>query len=229
MMLTNTHFGCFYSGPQLVPPPSYPVEARDPSGSDRSTSSRARYSPPPWQPAAQLVALDEGWEPPVRSRAWRYIVIHHTATLDGDVESIDAVHRRRTDGQGRPWLGIGYHFVIGNGRPMADGQVAATFRWTEQLHGAHAGDRLHNEEGIGVCLVGDFEQSPPSQRQMAAAARLVQALAPRYGIPPANILPHSRVAATECPGRLFPWDELLGPQADRAAISRNGVNQAQAD
>lgn len=226
MMLTNLPFGCFYSGPQLVPPPSYRVDARPAGGSNRTTISGGRQSSTPRKSAAQLVALDDGWEPPVESRPWRYILIHHTATLEGDVESIDTAHRRRTDDRGQPWLGIGYHFVIGNGHPMADGQVVATFRWTEQLHGAHAGNRLHNQEGIGVCLVGDFEQTSPTPRQMAAARLLVQSLVRRYGIPPENMLPHSQVAATECPGRLFPWGELLRPQADTAPTRWSTVDQA---
>jgi N-acetyl-anhydromuramyl-L-alanine amidase AmpD len=211
MMLTNLPFGCFYSGPQLVSPPSYPPSVGNSGGSGAMATLRKGQRPAPRKPAAQLVALSGGWEPPVESRSWRYILIHHTATAEGDVESIDAAHRLRTDSRGQPWLGVGYHFVIGNGRPMADGEVAATFRWTEQLHGAHAGDRLHNEEGIGVCLVGNFEKSPPTARQMTAARELVQSLSRRYGIPPENVLPHSRVTATECPGRMFPWDELLSP------------------
>src|SRR6185369_5851266 len=92
------------------------------------------------------------FEPRKTSRAWRFVVLHHTATETGDVETIDENHRARTDSSGRPWLGIGYHFVIGNGQGMADGLVEPTFRWNDQLHGAHAGDQIHNEYGIGICL-----------------------------------------------------------------------------
>jgi N-acetyl-anhydromuramyl-L-alanine amidase AmpD len=229
MILTNLPFGCFYSGPQLVSPPSPSVGLGSLGETNRMASSHERSPRQRRQSAAQLVALDDGWEPPGSSREWRYILVHHTATAEGDLRSIDAAHRRRTDDQGRPWLGIGYHFLIGNGHPMADGEVAATFRWTEQLHGAHAGDRLHNEQGIGVCLVGDFEQTPPTAQQMAAAQRLVQALARRYGIPRENILPHSQVTATECPGKLFPWDELFAPQTDQSPIRRIRADQLQSN
>jgi hypothetical protein len=124
MIVTNISSGCFYSSPQLIPSPSS-VSVR---GLDSGDWALDVDRPPAKRPpAVQLVALRQGWEPKVRSRDWRYIVIHHTATPEGDVEAIDAVHRGRTDAQGQPWLGIGYHFVIGNGAPMADGEVAATF------------------------------------------------------------------------------------------------------
>ncbi len=80
--------------------------------------------------------LPDGLEPRTQSRAWQYIVLHHTATDAGDIETIDEAHRKRTDSSGRPWLGIGYHFLIGNGHPMPDGLVEPTFRWHDQLHGA---------------------------------------------------------------------------------------------
>ena len=38
--------------------------------------------------------LPDAWEPPVVSRNWKSIVLHHSATSKGDVPSIDAAHRR---------------------------------------------------------------------------------------------------------------------------------------
>ena len=158
------------------------------------------------------VQLPADFEPRVPTRAWKYIVLHHSATADGDVRSIDGDHRGRTDSSGQPWLGIGYHFVIGNGGAMRDGEVEATFRWRDQLQGAHAGSRNYNEQGIGICLIGDFEKSPPTPQQILAARRLVAQLADSYGIPRTNCLRHSEIHATECPGRLFPWGQIVGPR-----------------
>jgi hypothetical protein len=164
--------------------------------------------------------LPDGLEPRTQSRAWQYIVLHHTATDAGDIETIDEAHRKRTDSSGRPWLGIGYHFLIGNGHPMPDGLVEPTFRWHDQLHGAHAASREHNERGIGICLVGDFTQKPPTQRQVEATRRLVHSLVERYGIEAKNVLRHSDVTETECPGPLFPFETIVGhPPASRPASS----------
>ena len=148
------------------------------------------------------------WLPEQAARPWRTIVVHHSASAAGSVESIDAEHRRRVDAAGEPWLGIGYHFVIGSGQGMPDGQVTPTFRWREQLAGAHAGVAEANNNGIGICLIGNFEDAPPTPRQWDAAVRLTRALATQYDIPPAAIVRHGDLKATACPGRHFPWREF---------------------
>ena len=136
-------------------------------------------------------------------------MLHHSATSAGDVPSIDAVHRRQKDPQGKFWLGIGYHFVVGNGQKMGDGEIQPTFRWLQQLSGAHAGRREYNDAGIGICLIGNFDESQPTPKQVAAVRTLVKTLAHRYAIPRERILRHSDVQATACPGKLFPWEQVL--------------------
>jgi N-acetylmuramoyl-L-alanine amidase-like protein len=159
------------------------------------------------RPAAVSPATTD-FQPQVAARAWNSIVLHHSATSAGSVASIDAVHRRKKDLSGKHWLGIGYHFVVGNGQKMADGEIQPTFRWLQQLSGAHAGKREYNEHGIGICLIGNFDETTPTARQLAAVRGLLDALARRYAIPPERILRHRDVQATLCPGRLFPWDQV---------------------
>ncbi len=145
----------------------------------------------------------------VSARSWDFVVIHHSATSSGSVESIHYEHRSRRDRSGNPWLGIGYHFVIGNGMGMADGQISPTFRWKQQIHGAHSGSLPHNDRGIGICLIGNFEESPPSPAQLAAVTELIRHIAKRYGIPPTRIIGHNHVRATVCPGRHFPLTDVV--------------------
>ena len=148
------------------------------------------------------------WPPASPLRGWRYIVLHHTASDSGNVESIHAAHQQRTDGEGNNWRGIGYHFVIGNGHGMPDGQIEPTFRWHEQIGGAHAGIGEYNEFGVGICLVGNFEEGPPTPAQLAAVKRLVGALKGRCGIETSAVLRHGDLKATACPGKFFPHDEV---------------------
>lgn len=155
------------------------------------------------------------WRPQAAESPWSWIVIHHSASASGSVREIDADHRRRTDASGNRWLGIGYHFVIGNGSGMEDGEIAATFRWDGQVHGAHSGHAMFNARGIGICLIGDFQQGPPTEAQWESVRKLVRVLSIRYEIPPESIIGHSSVKATSCPGRYFPLKEL------RAAAARN--------
>jgi N-acetylmuramoyl-L-alanine amidase len=161
---------------------------------------------PTTTPAARSTA---DFTPLVPARQWNAIVLHHSATEGGSVASIDAVHRRQTDAAGKPWLGIGYHFVVGNGRSMGDGEIQPTFRWQKQLAGAHAGRREENEHGIGICLIGNFDVAPPTTRQLAAVRALVKTLAARYAIKIDRVVRHQDIGATLCPGRLFPWEQVV--------------------
>jgi N-acetyl-anhydromuramyl-L-alanine amidase AmpD len=134
-----------------------------------------------------------------KPRAWRYIVIHHSATDNGNASEFDTQHRKRG------WDELGYHFVIDNGRGGPDGRVEVGSRWKRQKTGAHTGGtprNEYNEYGIGICLVGDFRGRLPSAAQLASLRELVSTLVERYHIPPENIIGHCDApnANTQCPG-----------------------------
>lgn len=148
------------------------------------------------------------WTADVEETEWQYIVIHHSATESGSVESIHKDHLNRRDAEGNPWLGIGYHFVIGNGQGMQDGTVDATFRWKEQIHGAHSGSAVFNSRGIGICVVGNFEETPPSKAQLNSLKALVKVLSIRHRIAPERFMGHAAVKTTACPGKHFPLNEV---------------------
>ena len=158
--------------------------------------------------AARPADVKRSWMANVSETAWQYIVVHHSATESGSVESIHQDHLQRKDADGNPWLGIGYHFVIGNGNGMPDGMVEATFRWKEQIHGAHSGDALYNARGIGICVIGDLEKNPPSQAQIKSLKQLVNVLATRHRITPERLIGHAAVKPTACPGKHFPLNEI---------------------
>lgn len=139
---------------------------------------------------------------------WKFVVLHHSGTESGSVQTIHAQHIRRRDSAGNPWKGIGYHFVIGNGSGMRDGALEATFRWKQQLQGAHAGNALYNARGIGICLIGNFEKTAPTTAQLATLQNLLIQLCSRFHVNADDIVGHSAVRRTACPGRLFPLQQL---------------------
>jgi len=144
-----------------------------------------------------------------RPRRWRYIVIHHSATEDGNASEFDLAHRRRG------WDELGYHFVITNGNGGPDGMVQVGSRWRRQKWGAHCGktpNNEYNEYGIGICLVGNFCRHRPTRAQLASLERLVKYLADRFEIPPENVIGHCDApnAHTACPGR-FMCAYISGP------------------
>lgn len=134
---------------------------------------------------------------------WTHIVVHHSATFAGNAEIFDKQHHQRGF-----WNGLGYHFVIDNGtNGRRDGQVEVGHRWTRQMDGAHCNAMNMNKVGIGICLVGNFDEDQPSQAQFQALTSLVSQLKRQFGVPEENILRHNMVTgkATDCPGLRFPW------------------------
>ena len=153
---------------------------------------------------------------------WRYIVVHHSATPNGNARGFDQFHRRRRHME----HGLAYHFVITNGHGGANGQVEVGPRWKEQWPGGHTANRLMNEIGIGICLVGNFEKSQPTKQQLESLVILAKLLQDTCGIADRNIILHRHVAqrGTLCPGRKFPWEKfrrmLSGIQISTAQQTR---------
>jgi hypothetical protein len=175
---------------------------RDPSQIKPAESS---FKPAPPAPVADdtqhasrsIPAPFAAWVPQARSRGWKYIVIHHSATPDGNAAKFDREHKAKG------WDELGYHFVIDNGRGGPDGRVEVGPRWPKQKWGAHAKtpDNRFNEYGIGVCLVGNFETGRPSAKQMQSTVKLVAWLMQTYNISPRNVIGHDDAKSTLCPGR----------------------------
>jgi len=159
--------------------------------------------PPKPKPTIDVGEIPPAWLPaPYLEKKWTAIIIHHSGTKDGNAAIFDKWHR-----EGNHWEGVGYDFVIGNGTDSPDGHVEVTFRWTNQQTGAHCGGtpgNWANVEGIGICLVGNFNHTSPSPRQMQSLVNLVRFLQNRYGIPKSRIYGHRTTPGareTECPGR----------------------------
>ncbi len=163
---------------------------------------------PPVASIPSLTPFGNPWKPAAAVRDWKHIVIHHTASESGSVETIHAAHLKNKDKDGKPWKGIGYHFVIGNGDGMGDGEIEPTFRWRQQMQGAHARSVEFNQRGIGVCLVGNFEKRRPTVAQLSAIKNLVGVLKREYQIPSREVVGHRDVTSTACPGKLFPMSEV---------------------
>jgi len=150
------------------------------------------------------------FSPPKADRPWKYVVIHHSAQPTGGLDAIDHEHRKVLG-----WQGCGYHFVIGNGTGSPDGQIEVAQRWSNQQHGVHCRDGKDsevNEYGIGICLVGDLDASPPSERQIEATRFLVDYLTERYRVTSNHVGTHASLAnsPTACPGKHFPTQAVLG-------------------
>jgi len=111
---------------------------------------------------------------------WAGIVIHDSGSLEGSLTSIHKVHEKLGIG------GLGYHFVVGNGKGAADGQIEMGFRWQHQMAGAHSSGEhadWFNRSAISICLVGDTDRQAPSEKQTRELLWLVRELQARFNIP----------------------------------------------
>lgn len=132
---------------------------------------------------------------------WAGIVVHHSAGPAGSPDALDA--QARTLGL----KGLGYHFVIGNGTGMDDGELFVSRRWRDQEFGAHvAGENADefNKNYIGICLIGDGERRAPTEAQLLRLKELVAALMHECQIPKEKVLLAREVSRTKSPGQFFP-------------------------
>jgi hypothetical protein len=136
---------------------------------------------------------------------WRWTVIHHSAIKYGNATIYDKTHRERGMENG-----LAYHFVIGNGLDSGDGAIEIGPRWKDQLNGGHVHREDLNGVGIGICLVGNFQESKPSVKQIAALRELLDYL---RGSPWGRQLKftvhkEAEPGRTICPGRNFPLAKM---------------------
>lgn len=142
---------------------------------------------------------------------WKYIVVHHSAGNYGSIEFLQKVHRQRQAGD--PIDAIPYHFVIGNGKGLGLGEVASDWRNDLKLWGMHVSENNvdRNFRGLGICLIGNFEEHNVPDKQYQSLLHLTKTLMSKYSISPINVTGHGHTQreSTKCPGRYFPMDKFL--------------------
>ena len=157
---------------------------------------------------------------------WRYIIIHHSATEDGQfLNDFAAIKRYHTAYRYnsriitkekaeqlmaehkfviKPCKDIGYHVVI-----EYDKNVLVEKQGRDlDTQGAHTTGL--NGKAIGVCLVGDFDKKEPADEQYDLLVKAVLRLMKLCNIPLKNIRPHSYFASWKsCPGHKFNWTRFI--------------------
>ena len=134
------------------------------------------------------------WPPiPLNLDAVQYIVIHHTAWIDGTPQMIhDDV---LADPAKKNWAGFPYNEMI-----MKDGTV---YIGRGDNQGAHA--EGYNKESYGIACEGDFNlQVFMLADQYISLIERVKYHKKRF--PQAQIVLHRDLNKTDCPGRYFPAD-----------------------
>lgn len=150
----------------------------------------------------------------------KYIVIHHSLSPDGSALDFDAIRKYH---MGKGWKDIGYHFVIEN----HDGNIISKRGRPIDEPGAHAVEFGMNRKSVGICVVGNYDESPPSLDHLRLLSSLCSAIMVNYAIPINNVIGHRDVGLMagydwrkigptgipeykSCPGKLFPIGTVRG-------------------
>lgn len=148
---------------------------------------------------------------------WKRIIIHHSATRDGQsndwaaiklwhtgkIGSADRNSKDYNKYKANPMQDIGYHFgaeydngilVIKRGRPLSI------------IQGGHTLGQ--NLVAIGICLVGNFDNIEPTKEQYQILAEICRPLMFTFDIPKTELHGHREYAYKTCPGKLFDLEKL---------------------
>ncbi len=142
-----------------------------------------------------------------KRKSTKRLILHNSGvTVLQSVETIHNYHKNKG------WAGIGYHFYI-----RKDGNIYAGR--PEDTIGAHAYGS--NNDSIGICFEGNFNEETMNDVQKNAGQELVAYLKNKYSI---NIVQkHSDVCSTSCPGKNFPFNEIINGKLEDTVVS-NGYS-----
>ena len=151
------------------------------------------------------------------------VILHHSLTKDSGTKSFDAIKKYHKEVYG--WSDIGYHYII-----ELYGDSYITFKGrAEATVGAHT--QGHNTGTIGICLVGNFDETKPSADMLKELYRLLDDIASRYG--GIKVSGHNEYSTKTCPGKLFPLKQIkelyksgyrVKPTPTFLTLSLNGVD-----
>ena len=145
------------------------------------------------------------------------VVIHHSAVAPTVTpQRVAEYHVTKLD-----WPGAGYHFMVG-----ADGVIyQANAVETVSYHAAKA-----NPRSVGICLLGNFTNVVPPDKQLKATAHLVAWLMQELDVPIDEVKGHQEVLQTACPGNQWlkgkKWKDTLRQEiveVQKAAQQSTGV------
>lgn len=127
--------------------------------------------------------------------AIRQIIVHHSATASGSSDSFASYHVDQ-----RGWPGIGYHYVIDD---------TGFIDQTNDLETISYHCSGQNTASIGICLIGNFDNTVPSFAQKEALITLIMEIHEILGREKLmKIRGHNAYSAKSCPGKQFSLAEI---------------------
>lgn len=151
----------------------------------------------------------EGWrayDMPLEE-AYQTVVIHHSVIMQGEDNLATLLEIQTAHRVDRGWADVAYHYFVGRDGIVYEGRDI-------RVRGTHTAS--YNTGSVGVCLLGDYTEQIPTERQIRGAEGLVNWLTQRLQL--THLAAHNMFnATTQCPGgNLLPY---LGMFAANANLS----------
>jgi len=139
-----------------------------------------------------------------RKFIWQGILLHHTA--DPDDYGLDFDNELDFHTRIKLWKDLGYNFI----NEEVEGHSINIVGRPLTMPGAHC--LKLNAKYIGFAFEGNFSKisGPSDRRILDAVRRVIIPLMIYYDLPVEKIEPHRKYYKTECPGKFFRWDKLIG-------------------
>lgn len=141
----------------------------------------------------------------------RHIIVHHSATSNSLVnyaELVRSIYLQHT--QVNEWSDIGYNYLIAPDGSIFAGRDPGTTMEQDEVLGAHF--CASNTGTLGICMLGTFMNTMPTDSAMASLLRLMAWKTAKDSLSPYGFMPHPRNpvlgiiaghrdgCATLCPG-----------------------------
>lgn len=125
------------------------------------------------------------------------IILHHSLTKDSGTVSWQAIRKYHCIDLG--WSDIGYHYGI----EKVNDRYEILLGRMLSIQGAHTKEA--NKNSIGICMVGNFDDTQVSFAQWLLCLKLVKDLLITFNIPCNAVYGHNEFnPGKTCPGRY--WD-----------------------
>ena len=130
---------------------------------------------------------------PSKRYSTKYIILHHAAVSVASESDIHIAHLKNPS-----WAGFGYHFYVRKDGTVYEGRPIDTI-------GAQC--QTCNSTSIGICFEGNFENEVMTDKQFNAGVDILTYCRAKY--PKAIIKKHKDLMSTACPGKNFPFAEMV--------------------
>jgi hypothetical protein len=136
---------------------------------------------------------------------YKWIVIHHSASSHDNLTSIRNFHNQQ-----HGWLEAGYHLILSNGSTnIPTGHLEATNRYRLSSYSMASRNPKYNLRGIHLCVIGNYENSSPTESIKSSMVSAIILLQKKYRIPDEHILLHRDIGQTLCPGKHITKEQIL--------------------